>query len=161
MFIDHTHTATRYVSPSQPGNRHGKKSRPIGNIFGTRLLRLLYTTLSLVTLSLTSTSAQVIQPFFVQEFFGVSHPDQILDFSLSNSVNPALSYVIGPGGTEVPYQLLRGNRIAFRTDLPANSQRSWQLLTGRAPASFSGGVQITETSEYYEVVNGITGVRVV
>jgi hypothetical protein len=159
MFVDNQHTKNKCrLHGNEPGNKSGR----IGKIFGKQGLRLACSTFAAFALWLTPPlRAQVVQTFSVQEFFGVSHPDQILEFGLSNSVNPSLSYMIGPGGTEVPYQLVRGNKLALRGDLPANTTRTWQLMSGRAPASFSDVVQVTETSEYYEVVNGVTGVRVV
>ncbi len=59
--------------------------------------------------------------FIVTEQFGVSHPDQIIDFELAKPVDPAEAYLIGPDGKEVPYQLLEdGKRLALRTNLPAS-----------------------------------------
>lgn len=68
--------------------------------------------------------------------------------------------MLGPGGQEVPYQLLSSGRIAVRTDLAANATRTWQLMSGRAPQPAAGAVTLTTGPGYYEVLNGLTGVRV-
>ncbi|MHB9133468.1 MAG: hypothetical protein ACYDBB_20575 [Armatimonadota bacterium] len=63
----------------------------------------------------------VVQQFTVTESFGVTHPDQIIDFDLDKPVDPTNSYLVGPDGQEVPYQLLEGGRkLAVRTTLPAS-----------------------------------------
>jgi hypothetical protein len=117
---------------------------------------------ALLTLAATApTRAQtLVQSFTLTEHFGVSHPDQIVEFALGTSIDPNNSFVVGPGGQEVPYQLLSSGRIAIRTDLPANTTRTWQLMSGRAPQAIANGVTVTTGSGYYEIVNGITGVRV-
>src|SRR5215211_2370845 len=128
-------------------------------VYGQPVLALISGVLVLLVTEVRA--QQTLQTFAVSEPFGVAHPDQILEFTLSSTVDQSTSYMLGPSGTEVPYQLLRGNKIAVRSDLPANATRTWQLMSGRAPASFSDVVQVTETSDYYEVVNGLTGVRMV
>jgi hypothetical protein len=158
MYTNNGQTVKKYDFHRFPG----RGTRRVGNIFGTRLLRTFQVALCLLGVVMTAPvgAQSLLQTLAVRDYFGVSHPDQILDFGLSNSVNPSTTYLLDPGGTEVPYQLLRSNRIAIRGNLPANTEKTWQLMSGRAPASFSG-VQLTETSDYYEIVNGLTGVRVV
>ena len=73
-----------------------------------------------------------IQAFTIQEAFGVSHPDQIVDFDVAADVDPASAYLVGPDGREVPFQLLEGGRkVAVRTDLPAGTSKTWKLMSGR------------------------------
>ena len=98
--------------------------------------------------------------FTLNEEFGVSHPEQIVDFDFSGSIDPDRSYMIGPEGNEVPFQRLSGNRIAIQTGLPANGKKRWQLFTGRAPKPFRGGVSLKKQSSYFELTNGLTGVRI-
>ncbi|MHB9131237.1 MAG: hypothetical protein ACYDBB_09135 [Armatimonadota bacterium] len=65
----------------------------------------------------------VVQRFTLTERFGVSHPDQIVDFDLPAGVvvDPKNSYLVSPRGDEVAYQLIEGGRkIAIETHLPAS-----------------------------------------
>ena len=59
--------------------------------------------LSTNTSGSTTDAVGLIQTFTVKEAFGVTHPDQIIDFDLNQTINPASAYMIGPDGTEVPY----------------------------------------------------------
>src|SRR3712207_1760596 len=86
-----------------------------------------------------------VQRLSVREAFGVSHPEQVIDFDLSQPIDAASTSLLDAGGKDVPYQLLRGNRIAVRTDLPAGVTRTWTLVAGKAPAPISGGVKVTKT----------------
>lgn len=107
-------------------------------------------------------SARPLQTFTLQERFGVTHPDQIVIFGLSGPINPQSTYLVGPNGQAVPYQLLSGNRIAVETDLPANATRSWGLYAGTppAPSGLAHSVTLSQTATYYEIGNGLTGVRI-
>jgi len=100
------------------------------------------------------------QTVALREHFGVSHPSQIVDFDLTAKVEPTSAFVIGPEGTEVPFQILRGNRIAVQSDLPAGAERTWKLFAGRAPAKFDGGVKVARGGRFFEIANGLTGVRI-
>ncbi|MHB9132386.1 MAG: LamG-like jellyroll fold domain-containing protein [Armatimonadota bacterium] len=98
----------------------------------------------------------------LKEMFGVTHSTQLVDFSMGQQViNPNNSYLLDYTGTEVPYQLLEdGTKIAFVADLPANTTRIWSLYSGRAPL-VSGNVTVDSSNpNYYEITNGLTGVRV-
>jgi hypothetical protein len=46
------------------------------------------------------------------------------------------------------------------TDLPANGTRTWKLQTGLPPSPLAWGVKIVKETGYYEVSNGLTGVRI-
>jgi hypothetical protein len=100
----------------------------------------------------------LIQTFSLKEAFGVSHPNQIIDFPQNVSLKSA--YMLGPDGAEVPYQVLHGGKIAIQTDLPANVERTWKLYAGKPPAPVKGGVKVTASGMYYEITNGLTGVRI-
>jgi hypothetical protein len=99
--------------------------------------------------------------FNITEAYGVTHPQQIVDFDFSSPVDGTNTYMVGPAGTEVPYQVLSSGKVAVQTDMPAGANRTWKLMTGRAPAAFSNGVTLTQQTTYYEIKNGMTGVRVV
>jgi hypothetical protein len=104
-----------------------------------------------------------IQTFSIQEQFGVTHPTQIIDFDFAKRIDPERTYMIGPKGVEVPFQLLRDGKIAVETALPANTRAEWKLYAAevtRAPLPFPNAVRISETPAYYEIVNGLTGVRI-
>ncbi|MHB9133682.1 MAG: hypothetical protein ACYDBB_21675 [Armatimonadota bacterium] len=99
--------------------------------------------------------------FTIKEAYGVSHPMQIIDFDLQQKINPRNTYLVGPDGAEVPYQLLEGGKkLAVQTDLPANGTKTWTVMTGKAPMAMKGGVQILTTYAYYEITNGLTGVHI-
>jgi hypothetical protein len=101
-----------------------------------------------------------IQTFSIREEFGVTHPTQIIDFDFAKRIDPARSYMIGPQGTEVPFQLLHDGKIAVETGLAANARADWKLCSGRPPQQFPNAVRIAEKPDYYEIVNGLTGVRI-
>ena len=69
--------------------------------------------------------------------------------------------MIGPQDTEVPFQLLKDGKIAVETDLPADGQKTWRLYTSHPPRPFPGGIAIAERGDFYEITNGLTGVRIV
>ena len=48
---------------------------------------------------------ELVRSFAIKEFFGVSHPNQIIDFDFSGSMDWTKAYMIGPAGNEVPYQV--------------------------------------------------------
>jgi hypothetical protein len=99
----------------------------------------------------------------IKEYFGVSHPDQIIDFDLAEALNPATTWVSGPDGREVTYQLLEGGKkIALQTDLPAGSSKSWEIHTGRAPARPQDALRVVTDRKagWHAITNGLTGVRI-
>ena len=100
---------------------------------------------------------ELVRSFAIKEFFGVSHPNQIIDFDFSGSMDWTKAYMIGPAGNEVPYQVLQGGKIAVQTDLPANAEKTWKLMSGRAPTPFAGGVKVNQTDAYYELTNRSSG----
>jgi hypothetical protein len=107
-----------------------------------------------------SNHGEVIQIFEIREQFGVSHPKQIIDFDFSKQIDPKNTYVVGPNGSEVPFQVLHDGKIAMEAELPAYRKATWTLHAGHAPELFAGFVQVLERQTYYEVTNGVTGVRI-
>ncbi|MGA2134377.1 MAG: hypothetical protein ABSH50_18960 [Bryobacteraceae bacterium] len=101
-----------------------------------------------------------VQTFTIRELFGVSHPHQIIDFDCARRIDPANSVMLGPAGTVVPFQLFHDGKIAVEAALPAYGEAAWKLYTGRAPQNFPEAVHIAETPAYYEITNGLTGVRI-
>jgi hypothetical protein len=100
-------------------------------------------------------------PFVLHEMFGVAHPDQIVTFDLSQSVDPQRTILVADDGSEVPYQLIAGGRqLAVRTGLAAGERKLFSPRPGKPAATFQDAVTVRETSAYYEIVNGLTGVRV-
>jgi hypothetical protein len=69
--------------------------------------------------------------FSIQEQFGVTHPPQIIDFDFGKRIDQDRSYMIGPQGMEVPFQLLHDGKIAVEAALPANSPRGVEALRRR------------------------------
>ena len=66
--------------------------------------------------------------------------------------------MVGPSGSQVPFQILSGDKIAVRTDLPANASKSWQLMSNCAPAATPYSDQVvTDTSnpDYVQLTNGV------
>ena len=122
--------------------------------------KLFLSSLALVLTGAQAHAAELIKEFTIKEFFGVAHPNQIIDFDFTNTVDWNSAYMVGPDGSEVPYQVLQGGKIAVQTDLPANAEKNWKLMSGRAPAAFNGGVKINESAAYLEITNGLTGVRI-
>ena len=108
-----------------------------------------------------SAGPTALPAFTVVERFGVAHPDQIIDFDLKAPIDPARHRLLDASGREVAYQLLAGGRrLAVRTDLPARATRSWRLVAGRPAADMPDAVTVREAGDFYEVTNGIAGVRV-
>jgi len=105
-------------------------------------------------------TANPIETFSIRELFGVAHPRQIVDFDCRKRIDPKNSFMIGPQSVEVPFQLLYDGKIAVETDLPPNVQETWRLYTGHPPRPFPSAVRITENPEWYEIANGLTGVRI-
>jgi hypothetical protein len=124
-----------------------------------------------LSLMVAAACAQTAQPapalatFSLTETFGVAHPDQLLTFDLKVPVEPAQTVLIVEdgqgGGVAVPYQLVAGGeQLAVRTSLAAGERKSFSLRLGTPAALPAGGVTVTETPGYFEIANGLTGVRV-
>ncbi len=77
---------------------------------------------SLTLFALTGlVQAQTLATFTLKERFGVSHPDQLVEFSYSGgAINAPNTRMLGPAGVEVPYQQLSTGNVVVRTSLPAS-----------------------------------------
>src|SRR5579862_976283 len=101
------------------------------------------------------------QTLELREWFGVNHPEQVVEFSLQKPA-PRTGTVLDDADNPVPFQLLdQGRKLAIRTDLPANSRRVWRWFSnGQAQVASSPGVQIKETNEGWEISNELIAFRV-
>jgi len=126
--------------------------------------------LPMLTLLLLATAGSSASPltasnrtFSIKEVFGVSHPEQIIDFDLPEAIDPTSTSLIDARGVEVPYQLVDGGRrLAVQTDLPAGAERMWSIVRGRRPGMTpSRPVYLRRAGRFYEVTNGIVGARII
>jgi len=116
-------------------------------------------------------TTQTLATFQMSEPFGVSWPDQPIEFRYDGGrPNPSITRMIGPLGTEVPYQWVsscsdttaKKGCILVRSSLPANTNYTWTLQLGVAPtARPTNPVSMTAAGINYEITNGLTGVRIV
>ena len=116
-------------------------------------------------------TTQTLATFQMSEPFGVSWPDQPIEFRYDGGrPNPSITRMIGPLGTEVPYQWVsscsdttaKKGCILVRSSLPANNNYTWTLQLGVAPtARPTNPVSMTAAGINYEITNGLTGVRIV
>ena len=110
-------------------------------------------------------SAGDLQTFEVRERYGVSHPEQVIDFDLREKAVAGKVHVVGPTGEPVAFQLLDGGtKVAVLGDLPAGETRTWKLTSGAPPKVFPPLVQVTETTAgklpALALTNNLTGVKV-
>lgn len=97
--------------------------------------------------------------FEIVERFGVTHPEQIVDFDMPTGTPTNGVAVVNDAGEPVVFQFLEGGKkLAVRTDLPANATKSWTLQRGQPVTADE--VTVTETETYYEIANERTAVRV-
>jgi hypothetical protein len=103
-----------------------------------------------------------IQVLALKEWFGVTHPEQIVEFVLDRPARTGSGAVVDEAGKAVPFQLLEhGRKLAMRTALEANSQRTWRWFADRdSPVSVAGGVEVKRGDREWEIANAITAVRV-
>lgn len=106
-------------------------------------------------------AAQPPRTFTIQERFGVSHPQQIIDFDLDPPIAGTDLHVVGSDGP-VAFQIIEdGAKLGLRTDLPAGETRAWQLLSGPVPEQpDTAAVSVIERENVYEIVNESIGIRI-
>ena len=140
--------------PGSPYSRYSVEAAPRPSWISLILL--------LLTVLLRNAAAQtVLSSFNLPEAFGVTYPVQIIDFDYTGAVDRTNSYLLGPDGVEVPFQVLSNGKIAVQTDLAANAQKTFTLYRGRSARKFPNMVRLDVKPTYYEITNGITGVRIV
>ena len=132
-----------------------------------RNLQMLKSTGVILAVLLTSDIAlagETLQSFVLREAFGVSHPRQIVRFPLDKGVSAKASRasVTDSEGNPVPFQVLGDDHLAIDTDLPAKSSKTWYLRAEPTDAKNSGRefVTVAEKDSFFEITNGIVGVRV-
>ena len=105
-------------------------------------------------------SNNTLATFTVPEMFGVSHPDQIIDFDYSGPYYPNM-YMLNTNSVEVPYQVLSNGKIAVRTSLAANATETFTLMYGTNTATPDPQQTVLmQVGNFYQITNGVTGVRV-
>ncbi|HEY3841462.1 MAG TPA: hypothetical protein VGL72_33055, partial [Bryobacteraceae bacterium] len=108
--------------------------------------------------------------FSLSEQFGVSWPEQPIEFRYDGGRPPGDTRMMGPDGREVPFQWVSScsdatatkGCIVVRSGLPANAAYTWKLQSGAAAtATPANPVQLKRTGGNYEITNGLTGIRIV
>ena len=123
------------------------------------------------TATITLQATTTLQTFSLSELFGVGWPDQAIEFAYTGTLPlpPGMTRMMGPLGVEVPFQLATScsapgtnGCIVVRSSLPANSNYTWTLQSGIAPAAApaTNSVQMNTVGNNLEVTNGLTGVRI-
>ena len=110
-------------------------------------------------------SPHAAETFTLTEHFGVAHPEQIITFDLAAPIDPkktAVTMAIGDAAAvPVPLQVLAdGKKLAVRTSLGAGETRTFAVKPGTPAATGPDAVTVRETDAWYEIANGLTGVRV-
>jgi len=105
------------------------------------------------------------ETFTLTEHFGVAQPDQIITFDLRQPLEQGkavATMAIGDAAmAEVPCQVLAGGKqFAVRTSLAPNETRTFTVQSGTPQADDPQAVTVRETAAWYEIANGLTGVRV-
>jgi hypothetical protein len=127
-------------------------------------------TVQLQPVSAQAASLKTLATFSLNEMFGVSWPDQPIEFRYDGGQPPANTRMIGPNGSEVPFQWepscadtsAVNGCIVVRSNLPANASYAWTLQSGAAPAATqTNAVALHVAVNNYELTNGLTGVRIV
>ncbi|MDP9170933.1 MAG: hypothetical protein M3N54_09980 [Acidobacteriota bacterium] len=117
-----------------------------------------------------SSQTATLATFTLPEFFGVSWPDQPIEFRYDGGRPPlATTRMLGPNGSEVPYQWVSScsdvtavnGCIVVRSSMPANTNYTWTLQSGAAPAATPvNAMQVNQVGPNWEIGNGLTGVRI-
>jgi hypothetical protein len=101
------------------------------------------------------------QTLELREWFGVSHPTQLVEFKLDT---PAAGnwQLEDEKGNDVQYQLLdQGKRLALCTDLPAGMTKKWHWLPGRThQAAAVKQVDSKLIESGLEITNGLVTIRI-
>ena len=140
------------------GNRHPVCVMPSQY----KWLFCLYFTTRLVTAAFGGGDNKVAtQTFELREWFGVNHPEQVVEFTLRESATRT-GMILDEADNPIPFQTLeQGRKLAIRTNLPANSRHVWRWYSNdKAEAASSPDVQIEEIREGWEISNELIAFRV-
>jgi hypothetical protein len=102
------------------------------------------------------------QVLALKEWFGVTHPQQIVEFALDRPARPGSGALLGESGNPVSFQLLEnGRKLAVRTGLKAHSNRTWRWFADRdSPVPAGSGVAVSRGEREWEISNEWTAVRI-
>ncbi|MFN7918907.1 MAG: hypothetical protein U0Q16_02350 [Bryobacteraceae bacterium] len=89
----------------------------------------------------------------------MSHPSQLIELPGPVTVDGP-SIMVDSALQEVPYQMMSSGQAAVLSNLPANGEKTFRLVRGRTPKDYANGVVVTDKTGYYEISNGLTGVRI-
>lgn len=113
---------------------------------------------------------QTLGTFSLAELFGTTWPDQPIEFRYDGGQPaPGGARMIGPAGTEVPFQWVSScsdvtavkGCIAVRSNLPAGANYTWTLQAQPPAAAPVNPVAIAQVGSDWQITNGLTGVRIV
>ncbi len=97
----------------------------------------------------------------LEEKLGISHPEQLVHFSIkSGPTDAAKATLRNEAGETVPFQILSDGRLVLQTGLAVGEKKVWSLVKEGASPGVKGGVVVSEKKGYYEIVNGLTGIRI-
>jgi hypothetical protein len=105
----------------------------------------------------------VIQNFTLREYVNHGWTNELVEFPLNAAAatqNPNKLRLMGPDNRAVPFQLIHGTQetqIAFLTDLPPLSERTFRLESGAGVST--SDIAVIETKETIQLVNSRTGVE--
>lgn len=87
--------------------------------------------------------------FTLKEQFGVSHPEQPVEFRSSGRPETPNTRMLGPNGDEVPYQQLSSGNILVRTALPASRISCLYRVAGIDPQHHTITIDLGSLSQAY------------
>jgi len=132
----------------------------------TRFVFVRLTIMTFVLAQSTISPAAEPQTFSYKEPFGLAHAKQVLDLALTKPVDAESCRLLNARGNETPFQIAGGGkRLLLRADLAPRQQATWRLVEGKLTGTAQAAgpfVTVTEdrTNGWYEITNGLTGVRV-
>ena len=139
-------------------HRHKKLSR-----IGVSLLML-----GILHICAPCSSAATVATFTNLNPLLVTNDLHLIDWAINtNGINFANTYMEGPGGSEVPFQIIAGGtRIAVQHRLRPQTTNIWSLKDGAAPTVYTGtnyvGLRTNTTASVewgIEATNALTGFR--
>ena len=126
-----------------------------------RLSTILLPGLALL-ISCLSVSARA-ESLTYTEPFGIAHQKEVLELPLSKPIDAAKSRLLDAAGHDVPFQVsVDGKTLLLRTDIWSEGKADLVPGRGKAPAGDMSLVTVTEDKAqgWYEITNGLTGVRI-
>jgi hypothetical protein len=121
-------------------------------------------------ITLLPLATQTLATFQLNELFSASWSDQPIEFRYDGGKPAATTRMIGPNGTEVPFQWVSScsdtaavnGCILVRGNLPAGATYTWTLQSGASASAVPANpVQLVQAGSNWELTNGLTGIRLV